>query len=83
MAFLVLLSGLGSELVLEWWQEITRFVACSTREFVSLEPALSGGRGVGGRVRLESVFDLGGDQSAGLRDGHRGCLYFFPAASPR
>ena len=81
--FVVLLSGLGSELVLEWWQNVTGFVATGSGEFVALEPALGGGGGVSRRVRLELVLDLGCDQAAGLGDGHRGGLYFFPAASPR
>ena len=67
----------------EWCQHVTGFVAGGMGEFVSLEPALCVGGDVSWRVRLELVFDLGCDQAAGLGDGHRGGLYFFPAASPR
>ena len=74
---------LGSELVLQWRQEVTGFVAVGSGEFMALEPALGGRGGVGRGVGLEVVFDLASDHLAGAGDRQRGGLDFFPAASGR
>ena len=83
MPSLFLLSGLGSDLVPQWRQEVTGFVAVGPREFMALEPALGGRGDVGRGVGLEVVFDLASDHLAGSGNGERGGLDFFPAASGR
>ena len=83
MASIFLLSGLRLDLVPQWWQEVTGFVAVGNCELIALEPALGRRGGVGRGVGLEVVFDLGGDQLAGAGNGQSGGLDFVPAASGR
>ncbi len=66
------------ELVPQWRQVFTGFVALGLCEFIALEPALGGRGGVGQDVRMEMVFDLASDQVPGAGNGQRGGAGFFP-----
>ena len=73
--WVVLLSGLRSDLVPQWRQEVTGFVAVGPREFIALEPAWGGRGDVGRGVGLEMVFDLASDHLAGANIKVSGTVY--------